>query len=676
MNPSLDSISGGASAESEPSAAFGSVVSTKCVVTVKFVTQDGSVFTQAYLDTISVGHIKALLVDVFGVPANCMALVHDAESVDDERVLGEFVAGPYNIVEFALVSTDDRYAISAEDAYTDYAVIDVITVRVQTECGCKDVVVEIEDRSVEKPFLGGYVNKESLVEYHHAYSQTGPPPPKVPPELKNHRDTQTCWWRNRKTETSYSRATQMANESTWIPNVNDRLFTSGPYETAEEREKRLDVLGKVLTIQRYYRAWKLRKMINFYSEEYKRRVRKEQEGIARYNRENERSRRQELITKVFPRTKAEFASVYAMIERWKRAEIERISKNHCGPAKISEFYFLLDREVEMLRALENHRIKLQNDMKLRKDLQFFESIGSTVKWNCSYKSLPVEMDTLETQKGREYFAMFKDVGNTNLDKEGRLQALLNVKLTLQHDNCPLATELTNLINRACELITRGITDKHLDALYKRIRSTMVRHFQQPKCNENVTLHWRRVKERNMEGNLFYCLRCQKLRTSDLFPIDSRVKSLKVCSSCLWYDKSAEPWVNLGPYRFMLRVIRREERQKRATSSFAFILQDRDIFYLVNSIWHGRSAVSECSDIYCLHLCRWRPDEDWSPWNCILLTREEAKQHLRVRSLEEVYDEQFISEVNSKHNLARRHFAAVADLNEGCEQEEKPPTPPC
>jgi len=36
----------------------------------------------------------------------------------------------------------------------------------------KDIVVEIESRSIRKPFIGGYRHKITDVEYHHAFTQT------------------------------------------------------------------------------------------------------------------------------------------------------------------------------------------------------------------------------------------------------------------------------------------------------------------------------------------------------------------------------------------------------------------------------------------------------------------------------------------------------------------------
>lgn len=81
-------------------------------------------------------------------------------------------------------------------------------------------------------------------------TQTGPPPPKVPVTMKSNRDTQTYFTRNRRSETNYSRATQMSRTDLYIPSITDRILTPGPYETSDEREIRLDVEGKVRTIQR------------------------------------------------------------------------------------------------------------------------------------------------------------------------------------------------------------------------------------------------------------------------------------------------------------------------------------------------------------------------------------------------------------------------------------------
>ncbi|KAG5898162.1 hypothetical protein JTB14_034017 [Gonioctena quinquepunctata] len=198
-------------------------------------------------------------------------------------------------------------------------------------------------------------------------------------------------------------------------------------------------------------------------------------------------------------------------------------------------------------------------------------------------------------------------------------------------------------------------ESYLINLKRRIEATVLHHFKRMDCNEGVTRHMQRKKEKKMEKNLLFCPTCQRLKTIDEFSLNARMDKVKTCRSCKWIDRAEEPWVDLLPFRFILRQIRNYERLHQAAPSVAFILQDKDVHHTVMKIWHGHSALSECNDIYQLRLCRWKKEEEWSPWNSILLTAEEVKAHSRVDNLAEVYEDEFMSHVFNKHALSKRHF---------------------
>ncbi|KAJ8918605.1 hypothetical protein NQ315_013110 [Exocentrus adspersus] len=631
--------------------------------TVKFETPNGEVFTHAFDVDFTISSVKHQLEGMLGVPCEKLLLLHYEELVADDENLENLKPDQYGILKLKILTEGDTYTINVHNVYKDLTVPDIITVHVDTEDeGGKDVVVEIENRAIQKPNLGGYRHVTTGVKYFHGYTQTGPLKPKVPPEMKNHRDTQTYFIRHRRTDMEYSRATQVATKDIYIPNLSDRIITSGPYETADEREKRLDVIGKVRTIQRYYRVWKLRKAIKELSEEYRKRVRLQKEQEERERREDEERRKRDIISKVFPITPTDFAMLYTLVDRWKNAELARISATHCGPSKIAEFYLVLDKEVDILRSIQNIRNKVAKDLEIKKTLDFFKSIGTPVEWYSEYKHLHIVMDTLETQRGREYFALYKDLTDKTLSREAKLEMYLRVKEYLNTHACDKGRQIIVLIDRACELLVRGMDQKYLESLHMRIEAMVVRHFQTPECNEGVTAHVRNEQERNMEKNLLYCHRCQKLKTIEKFTLNARMDAIKICSSCRWLDKAEEPWIDLAPYRFILRQIRNYERLHKATSSVAFILQDKDIHYIMTYIWHGHSALSESTDLYKLRLCRWKVQEEWSPWNCILLTVEEARAHLDIKNLEDVYEEEFINHVFNKHALAKKHFSQLVSYD--------------
>ncbi len=60
-----------------------------------------------------------------------------------------------------------------------------------------------------------------------------------------------------------------------------------------------------------------------------------------------------------------------------------------------------------------------------------------------------------------------------------------------------------------------------------------------------------------------------------------------------------------------------------------MLNTADARYLLESVWRNQSVLSEDSDMAKLVLRRWDAALPISPWNCILLTVEEAKANVRL-----------------------------------------------
>lgn len=642
----------------------GDVTGRGNYITIKFFVEDNILYTQSYHEETAIRDLKVLLVNVFKIPANHMILLFDNLALDDEvtlTALGQKKTS--GILEFTLKSTHANDKLLVNDAYRNYTEPDVLTVRVQTISeGIKNVVVEVENRTINKPFLGGYLDKKSGLEYHHGFSQTGPPKPKISSKLKNHRDTQTYFTRNRKLDKEYSQATQMTTDQIWIPNITDKIIVAKTYETADEREKRLAISQKVWIIQRYFRAWLTRKRVKEYSAEYKKRQKcvSEREALEKTNDENRR--KYDLINRVFPRTAADFSMLYSMTERWKKAEIRRIISMHCGPARIAEFYLLLEKEIELLRSIEALRMELKNDRAIQKELDFFKIIGDPWTFKSTYNSIPITIDTTETQKGRSFRKLYETVCNTNLNHEERIMVFLDLKQYFSSHNCLVVNDLVQLVDRACELLACGFCMKDIATLQKRIESLLLYHFQSSECNEGVTNRYERLTKKTMQGNLYYCQGCQKLKSIEAFNVNIKSLSIKNCAVCQFIDRSKEPWIDISPYQFILRQIKRSERIFHTYSSIAYILQAKDIYYLVTNIWHAHSALSQSDNIYELRLPRWDKNCEWAPWNCILLTDSEAKMHLKACKLEDIYEKDFLSTVFSKHALAKQYFKQAFDVD--------------
>lgn len=86
---------------------------------------------------------------------------------------------------------------------------------------------------------------------------------------------------------------------------------------------------------------------------------------------------------------------------------------------------------------------------------------------------------------------------------------------------------------------------------------------------------------------------------------------------------------------MLKDIRQKEESKHGQSHIIFLMQEADLRYLVENIWGGQSALSACKDVYELRMVRWNPKQPWSPWNCLLATRDEASSHTKLEDISAV-----------------------------------------
>lgn len=117
-------------------------------------------------------------------------------------------------------------------------------------------------------------------------------------------------------------------------------------------------------------------------------------------------------------------------------------------------------------------------------------------------------------------------------------------------------------------------------------------------------------------------------------------------------------MDYDPYMFILNCVRAEEQRRNSASALAFMMQEQDIYHLVNYIWQGQSAVSKTRDLFVLRMVRYQKDVEWAPWNCILLTKDEADIHYYIEDLATIYSKHLIEQINLKHQIAKNYFKYV------------------
>lgn len=99
--------------------------------------------------------------------------------------------------------------------------------------GSYDVNVTVEPPRQTKRFIGGYRNRLTGVEYHHAAVQTIPRPLKTSSTQLYCRQTQTVCQRHVKQQTSNDMSTQMTGIGLYMVNVMDKLIEPRLYTPAD-----------------------------------------------------------------------------------------------------------------------------------------------------------------------------------------------------------------------------------------------------------------------------------------------------------------------------------------------------------------------------------------------------------------------------------------------------------
>jgi len=531
----------------------------------------------------------------------------------------------------------------------------------------KVVQVEVMSNDVKKPFLGGFRHRLSGIEYHNASSQTYPK--KILPTgiEKNERDTQTVITRNQVQQTASATSTQMTKIGCYVSNVPDRVVIPGKYFTAAEKEAL--ILEKVIILQSYWRRWLSTQYVHRLRRD--RDLRQEWERVQTEQKEEERAARirKEFERRMKPKTKEDFDLLYAALEKWRREEMERIDERKSGPEKKAALCGLLEQEEYLIQSIERHRINANQTNVKERDRAFLEKAAAPKKWR-AYDGKMTEMDTPHSLRAQQLRDLYKSLEMEYLTQDERLDVLLTLKYTIKEHECKLTQELMELIDREADLLTRGIKVSNLEGLRQRILALFLQYAKTPLFNpEAARLLKVPADPSSLRKDIYFCPSCNSYLPSSSFPIASNSRIVGRCKKCAKIDNDARLRCDFTKIRAMMTNLRRTEEGYNDGSRIAFTIQYADLQYLVENIWNSQSALSGEMDIAELALVRWNRHEHWSPWNCVLFTKEEADAHMRLDNVSEAYGRIFVGKCHHKHVLAKNYFSKLIKLSDSLQNDD-------
>uniref|UniRef100_A0A8C0RM36 IQ motif and ubiquitin domain containing n=1 Tax=Canis lupus familiaris TaxID=9615 RepID=A0A8C0RM36_CANLF len=250
----------------------------------------------------------------------------------------------------------------------------------------------------------------------------------------------------------------------------------------------------------------------------------------------------------------------------------------------------------------------------------------------------IEMDTQFTIRARELQNIYKCIMLKNISQDERLDVLLTLKHTVKEHECKLTQEILELIDREVDLMMRGVKHHNLEGLRKRIATLFFHYIKTPLFNPEVARHLKVPQDPLMfSKKVDFCRSCRLYLPRTEFAASAGPGPPphgRPCRRCSALGQEAWQRQSFLKLKCLLQRLHSAEAHYEDDPKIAFLMQLQDIQYLVENIWASQSVLSAGNDLNDLVLVRWDRSLEWSPWNCILLTKDEGVAHLKLTSIEE------------------------------------------
>ncbi|XP_043230429.1 IQ and ubiquitin-like domain-containing protein isoform X2 [Amphibalanus amphitrite] len=545
--------------------------------------------------------------------------------------------------------------------------------------GRRTISVAIEPGDGEKPFLGGYRDKRDGTEYLHATAQTYTRPFRNYAYERHERDAQTAWGLPAAVQTNRDTCTQMPKPGVWQDHRRERVLSySGAYQTADELlQLRTD---KAILLQKYWRRWLARRRVQ--------RMARERDVVLQWIVDDAERRKQARLKrragvverKMDPKSKNDFDILFSSLEAWRKKAIAYCYSTKSGGELKAALCQLLEQEAEMLKAINGHQSRAAACGQAKRIHRLLEKTQAPLRWK-GRDGEPISVDNSVTLWARQLRDIHTSLTLPGLSADERSDILATLAdliagLPFSADN----HELRDLCKREMDLLSRGVTPRHLAGLRHRSLQLFWRLLRDVNFNPaSAKCQKVPLDPESIRGDVNTCTSCHRCLPRHQFQVDASDVTLRRCRMCEQLQNWALRRHDNNVLGKMLEELRRDEQNRSPGSAAVCLIQESDFRHLVLSLWGGQSCLSADPDLYELLLCRWDVEQPWTPWNCVLLTRDETEAHYKLGKPQQRYGPELCQRVRLRHVAASRYFchlpAMVARLEAGLtERETGPPSP--
>uniref|UniRef100_A0A1B0A7V4 IQ motif and ubiquitin-like domain-containing protein n=1 Tax=Glossina pallidipes TaxID=7398 RepID=A0A1B0A7V4_GLOPL len=226
------------------------------------------------------------------------------------------------------------------------------------------------------------------------------------------------------------------------------------------------------------------------------------------------------------------------------------------------------------------------------------------------------------------------------------------RINNMYEGAPRIAEINILLNKEIEMLNNIECQRNL--VYKSMEDSrqqqLLRKMGEPIKwigYADTVIHMDLLRTQRVRFlNGIYNELCQDLPKEERLQLIDKVRALLLDEQC--FPEFPELFELLDRERNLLMYTRGAD---------VSILRKRQNFLFIDLIKYTEEPLPKSKFKY--NLPRWRKNEEWSPWNCVCLTENEARNHYRITELETTYDKKLILEVGNRQKLARSAFHNLA-----------------
>lgn len=436
---------------------------------------------------LTIGKIRMELEQELSIPENSLFLMNmtgaceATDVLDDERALCEFGVNAGDKIGVEL-----RINYFQEQDHEEYAMPDTLELKVRNARDEERIVtVHVQRPLAQKPYLGGFKNKHTKAEYHHAFTQSDPVGQKKQNVLRYHREAQTYEYRTRSTQCKRDKCTQMAKQGLYLSCEKDTYIEPRkPYFSSADKSAL--VLEKCVIIQCHARGMFARRRARQLRKARAERLELEMREAQRRRLESELRHKREIERRMHPRTFEDFSVLYKELESWRLNESKRINASNFDElTRHAAMRELLHKETKLLQTIDRLKIQAHHrnrDAKIKRSL---ESMAKPKVWAQS-DGETTTVHTPFTTRAKELMDLYSGLRLPLLTVDERLDVLLHVKWTVKEFDCNLTRELVDLIDREADMLNRGRPEKSFAGLRKRMANLFLQFIETPEFNPEAT----------------------------------------------------------------------------------------------------------------------------------------------------------------------------------------------